>query len=193
MNRTAQAWLSRSLVVTTAASLISCAHDSSTGPNRSALLAQLVGVNKQAIDLGTCQNLQAPAGSKLAYHVFATGVQIYSWNGTSWSFVGPQAVLTADANGNGAVGIHYAGPTWESNSGSKVVGAVVERCSPNPNAIPWLLLTAASAEGPGVFDRVTSIQRVNTVAGNAPATPGNVVGAEARVPYTAEYFFYRAK
>jgi len=38
---------------------------------------------------------------------------------------------------------------------------------------------------------VTQIQRVNTVGGNAPANPGSVTGEEARVPYTAEYFFYR--
>jgi len=69
--------------------------------------------------------------------------------------------------------------------------AVQQRCTPNPNAIPWLLLSAV-ADGPGVFHRVAFIQRVNTVGGNAPSSPGSVVGAEARVPYTTEYFFYRA-
>jgi hypothetical protein len=72
-----------------------------------------------------------------------------------------------------------------------VVGTVVKRCTPNPAAIPWLLLDAVSTEGPGIFHRVTHIQRVNTVGGNAPANPGSVTGEEARVPYTAEYFFYR--
>lgn len=47
-------------------------------------------------------------------------------------------------------------------------------------------------EGPGIFHRVTFIQRVNTVGGNAPADPGNVPGEVARVPYTTEYYFYRA-
>ena len=39
---------------------------------------------------------------------------------------------------------------------------------------------------------MTFIQRVNTTGGIAPAAPGTTVGEEARVPYTAEYFFYRA-
>jgi hypothetical protein len=34
---------------------------------------------------------------------------------------------------------------------------------------------------------------VNTVGGKAPTDPGSFVGEEARVPYTAEYYFYRAQ
>lgn len=89
------------------------------------------------------------------------------------------------------MGIHYAGPTWESESGSKVVGAVVDRCTPDPDAIPWLLLRATGSEGPGIFHRATFIQRVNTVGGLAPAEPGEFVGEVAEVPYAAEYYFYR--
>jgi hypothetical protein len=144
-------------------------------------------------DLGVCQNLQAPAGNKVAFHVYAEGVQIYSWNGASWSFVAPQAILSASAGYEGVVGSHYGGPTWESVSGSKVVAAVLERCTPDPDAIPWLLLGATSSEGPGIFHQVTFIQRVNTVGGLAPAAPGDFAGQEARVPYTADYLFYRAQ
>ena len=39
---------------------------------------------------------------------------------------------------------------------------------------------------------MTYIQRVNTVGGLAPAEPGDFVGQEVEVPYTAEYYFYRA-
>ena len=76
-------------------------------------------------------------------------------------------------------------------SGGKLVGTVLEHCTPDPSAIAWLLLGAVS-DGPGVFQRVTFIQRVNTVGGNAPADPGSSTGEKARVPYTTEYFFYRA-
>ena len=131
-------------------------------------------------------------GNKVAHHLYAEGVQIYRWNGTSWIFVAPEAELFANAGANGTVGIHYAGPTWESNSGSKVVATVLERCTPDPDAIPWLLLEAVSTEGPGIFARVTFIQRVNTVGGNAPTDPGDFVGEVVEVPYTAEYYFYRA-
>jgi hypothetical protein len=147
-----------------------------------------MGKDNRRPDLGDCQNLQPPAGSKVAFEAYAEGAQIYRWNGTAWSFVAPDAVLYS---GNGVVGIHYGGPTWESNSGSKVVAAVVERCTPDPDAIPWLLLEAVSTEGPGIFHRVTYIQRVYTEGGLAPADPGDFVGEEVEVPYSATYFFYR--
>jgi hypothetical protein len=105
--------------------------------------------------------------------------------------VGPEAVLY-NANGDEAVmGIHYGGPTWESTSGSIVKASVVDRCFPDPDAIHWLLLKASDSEGPGIFDGVTFIQRVNTVGGTAPGEPGEFVGEEVEVPYTAEYYFYR--
>lgn len=140
-----------------------------------------------------CGNLQVPAGNKIFSKVYAIGVQVYRWNGANWSFVAPEANLYANAGFNGKIGTHYAGPTWESNSGSTVVGTVQERCTPEPTAIPWLLLQSVATDGPGIFDRVTYIQRVNTVGGLAPATPGSTIGAEARVPYTTEYYFYRAE
>jgi hypothetical protein len=126
--------------------------------------------------------------------VYALGVQIYRWNGTTWDFVAPAARLFADAEYHGEVGIHYAsptGPTWESHSGGKVVASRLESCAPDPTAIPWLLLQMVSNEGPGIFDRITYIQRVNTAGGLPPTAPGPYVGAEERVPYTAEYYFYR--
>jgi hypothetical protein len=149
------------------------------------------GNDNRAPDLGNCQHLQVEAGNKVAFHVYAEGVQIYQWNGTSWIFVAPEAMLFADAGNNGEVGIHYAGPTWESVSGSKVVGTVSDRCTPDPEAIPWLLLRALSSDGPGIFHRVTFVQRVNTVGGIAPTDSG-FMGEVRDVPYTAEYFFYRA-
>lgn len=151
------------------------------------------GAGNRAVDLGACDNLRPPAGSTLAFRVHANGVQIYRWTGSGWGFVGPSAVLTSDAQGNGVVGTHYAGPTgpvWESKSGGKLVGAVVDRCTPNPNAIAWLLLSTV-ADGPGVFHRVKSIQRVNTVGGKEPTYSGDFVGQEVGVPYATEYLFYR--
>lgn len=139
-----------------------------------------------------CGTLQAPEGHKVAYRVYALGVQVYRWNGSAWDFVGPVANLYADHNYRGRVGTHYGGPTWESNSGSKVIARRVADCTPDPSAIPWLLLETVSAEGPGIFNSVTHVQRVNTTGGLRPTAPGTVVGAEAKVPYTTEYYFYRA-
>ncbi len=193
MNTTALHWLRRPLGVVAATALLTgCADDAPVGPDRQVTIPE-PGQMSRAVDLGACDKLQAPAGSKLAFHVYAEGAQIYRWNGTSWSFVAPDATLSADAAGKSIVGTHYAGPTWETSSGGKVVAAVIDRCTPNPNAIPWLSLGVTSAAGPGVFHRVTFIQRVNTVGGNAPSAPGTFVGEEARVHYTTEYLFYRAK
>jgi Protein of unknown function (DUF3455) len=55
-----------------------------------------------------------------------------------------------------------------------------------------LLLQTVSTEGPGIFHRVTYIQRVNTTGGLAPTDPGPSIGALVEVPYAAEYYFYRA-
>jgi len=137
--------------------------------------------------------IQVPGETnKVHFHTYAVGVQIYTWSGTNWVFKFPEAGLFADAGAHGEVGIHYAGPTWESESGSKVVGvAVTNAPSPSPTAIPWLLIRAVSAEGPGIFANTTYVQRVNTVGGKAPTTAGTTVGQVANVPYTAEYYFYR--
>lgn len=140
-----------------------------------------------------CDNLQVPPGQKVAFHTYALGVQIYRWNGSTWSFVAPEATLYANANYRGKVGTHFGGPTWESNSGSNVVARRLAGCSVDSTAIDWLLLQAVSTDGPGIFDGVTYIQRANTVGGKATITPGAFVGAEARIPYTAEYYFYRAE
>jgi len=141
-----------------------------------------------SVQLGSCTNLAADG--ELTVHAYAAGVQIYRWSGASWVFVAPRATLYADAGRRAVIGHHYAGPTWESVSGSTVVGAVAERCTPNSNSIPWLLLNAASSTGPGVFKGVTQIQRLNTVGGLAPSTAGATIGDIVEVPYTAEYFFY---
>jgi len=151
------------------------------------------GADNRAPDVPAA--LEAPGGTnKVHFHVYAVGVQIYTNDPARlvWGFKAPEAVLLA-ADGHGEIGIHYAGPTWESESGSQVVGAVVPpRVTVDTNAIPWLLLRAVSTEGPGIFERTTYIQRVNTTGGLAPATPPTATDTEVRVPYAAEYFFYRA-
>ena len=138
-----------------------------------------------------CDRLQVPDGNKLAFQVYADGVQIYRWDGSSWVFVEPAATLFADANNEGKVGVHFRGPAWQSNSGSKVVGARLFGCTPDTTAIPWLLLEAVSTAGPGIFSSVTYIQRVNTTGGLAPSAPGSAIGETVQIPYTAEYYFYR--
>ena len=144
--------------------------------------------------------LRVPASQTLTREVQATGVQIYECSPSNhdpgrfeWAFKAPEAVLR-DRSGS-VFGRHYAGPTWEAEDGSKVVGEVRARDDgPDPNAIPWLLLSATSTSGQGVLSRTESIQRLHTSGGRAP-TGGcdeRVVGKEVRVPYKADYYFYAA-
>jgi len=153
------------------------------------------GTDNRAPDVPT--NLVVTGENKVSFHAYAIGVQIYVATPSpanpavlTWTFRAPEAVLY-DSEGN-VVGIHYAGPTWESESGSKVVAARRAGETIDPTAIPWLKLQAVTSQGPGVFDLTTWVQRVNTVGGLAPSTPPTAAGDEARVPYTAEYYFYRA-
>jgi len=152
------------------------------------------GKREPALPLPLCQSIQVPAGNEVAFHTYALGVQVYKWNGAGWAFVEPVANLYADQGFHGQVGTHYAGPTWESKSGSRVVARRVPNtgCTPDAQAIPWLLLEAVTTDGPGMFNSTTFIQRVNTTGGLAPTAPGSALNEVKEVPYTAEYFFYRA-
>lgn len=144
-----------------------------------------------------CSSIRVEEGHKLAFHVYARGVQVYKWNLVTqkWDLLAPVATLYAEENYHGEVGTHYVGPTWESKSGSKVEGRRVAGtgCTPDPTAIAWLLLSKFRTEGNGIFSKVTFIQRVNTTGGLAPSEPGLVDGETKEIPYTAEYYFYRAE
>ena len=144
-----------------------------------------------------CSSIKAPEGNKLAFHVYARGVQVYKWNiiTQKWDLVAPVASLFAEENYFGEVGSHYVGPTWESKSGSKVEGRRVlgTGCQPDPTAVAWLLLSKFRTEGNGIFSSVTFIQRVNTTGGLPPSDPGMVDGETKESAYTAEYYFYKAE
>jgi hypothetical protein len=142
--------------------------------------------------------LKVSANETLSFAAKAKGVQIYDCRAKpndatvyEWVLKAPEAELF-DTLGK-RIGRHYGGPTWEGVDGSKVVGEVKAReSSTEANAIPWLLLLAKKHEGNGVFSRVSSIQRLETVGGKAPAggRDRSKLGAEVQVPYTAVYYFY---
>jgi hypothetical protein len=142
--------------------------------------------------------LQPPAGQTLVWRAPAVGVQIYRCQagnaGPAWTFVGPEAVLL-DGEGR-VIGTHFGGPSWMARDGSRVVGARVEGAdAANPASIPWLLLRVTQRDGAGVLANVASIQRLYTAGGVAPPAgecTAARVGSEARVDYTAYYFFYRS-
>jgi hypothetical protein len=145
------------------------------------------------------ESLKAAHGEVLTFVAQAAGVQIYECRAVKdkpahfeWVLKGPEAELF---DGGRIIGRHYTGPTWEANDGSKVVGQIKARANgPDSSAIPWLLLTAKSNSGDGVFGRTRSIQRIHTVGGLAPtaACRPEQAGQETHVNYEAAYYFYAA-
>jgi len=144
--------------------------------------------------------LKVPSGQVLVLEAMASGVQIYECRPArshplkpEWVFKSPEAELF-DTGGR-PIGKHYAGPTWEADDGSKVVGEVAALFnSPDANSIPWLLLKAKSNMGSGIFTKVSSIQRLNTSGGKPTSMDceKEQLGRELRVPYKALYYFYIA-
>jgi Protein of unknown function (DUF3455) len=142
--------------------------------------------------------LRAPENERLLLQVRGKGDQIYSCSESggkfSWVLKAPEAELT-NMDGS-AFGKHFAGPSWEAKDGSRVMGkAVANVASPEADAIPWLLITVVNRNGDGVLGKVTSIQRIRTKGGKAPANGCDMghVGQEARVGYSADYMFFVAK
>lgn len=142
--------------------------------------------------------LQPPAGEQLLLRVHAKGDQVYTCKteaaATAWALKAPDAQLF-DKDGK-PFGKHFAGPSWEANDGSRVTGkAVANVPSPDADSIPWLLVNIVGHEGNGVLSKATTIQRINTKGGKAPATgcDASHAGQEVRIPYSADYLFYAPK
>jgi hypothetical protein len=139
--------------------------------------------------------------SKAFLEVHATGVQKYACqaNGT-WLFTDPVANLYKTHGSPKVDGTHFLNfatgrPVWRFQDGSSVEAARKAAASAGSANIAWLLLETAVAtegdDGERLAD-TTYVQRLNTVAGVAPAgacTPG----ARTAVPYAADYVFWRAK
>jgi Protein of unknown function (DUF3455) len=144
---------------------------------------------------GVPKELQPPANEQPLFQVHAKGDQIYTCKADgaqfAWTLKAPEALLL-EKDGK-PFGKHFAGPTWEANDGSRVTGKAVSNApSPDADSIPWLLVTVVSRSGEGMLAHVTSIQRVNTKGGKAPASGCDAahVDQEHRAHYSADYVFF---
>jgi FtsP/CotA-like multicopper oxidase with cupredoxin domain len=137
--------------------------------------------------------LLPPEGQQLVLKAIGRGSQNYVCDQATakWTFRDPTATLNRHGR---AIGIHYAGPTWELFDGSRVKAAVtVNLRAPNPTKdIPWLLLQATEHAGSGVLSTVDYIQRLHTRGGVAPkkGTCDPARDETVGVPYTAVYKFF---
>lgn len=163
--------------------------------------------------------LTVPDGNVAYLQTRAYGTQNYicvpTSTGVAWKLFGPQATLYLPSFPQQAA-THFlsanpdeqglARPTWQHSLDSSTVwGRLYAPASSDANyvaagAIPWLLLEAAGkADGPTggtLLSRTTYIHRVNTQGGVAPATgctDATQLGTFVLVPYSTDYFFYRAR
>jgi hypothetical protein len=139
--------------------------------------------------------LQPARAAGAAIELQGRGFQIYtcqaSPGGFAWHLKAPDAALS-DASG-AVAGRHFAGPSWQANDGSTVVGEVLAASpSPRAGAIPWLVLRAKSHSGSGVFAPVAYIARTDTQGGAAPVTGCDAAhkDAEIRIAYAATYVLF---
>jgi hypothetical protein len=142
-------------------------------------------------------------------------------SGFAWAFFGPQATLFDVQGGDDRqIMTHFLSPNpeeagqlrpaWQDSRHTSIIWAnnspPAAQSSTDPafvaaGAIPWLLLPVAGSQGgPTGSDKLTEttfIQRLNTAGGVAPAastcaSPADA-GKKALVPYSTDYFFYKAK
>jgi len=152
--------------------------------------------------------IAVPSGNHPFRVGHAVGTQDYICLSTGWASpaYGPQATLFNDDDDQ--IITHFLSrnpaesytprPTWQDSRdtstiwGNPIPGATY---TPDATAIPWLLLAVVGVQdGSTGGDRMTGttyIQRVNTTGGLKPTDPCTE-GAKALVPYTADYFFYKA-
>ena len=126
-------------------------------------------------------------------HVFECRQVAINPDRFAWTFVAPDATLYDQGL---PVGRQVQPYLWESTSDrSSVSGAMRSRQDAGSANLPWALFRAASPAEAGLFAGVTSVQRVNTSGGVAPATGCDAghVGEEARVAFTADDYFYKRR
>ncbi len=115
------------------------------------------------------------AGETAIITLHAEGAQVYECKADAdgklaWAFREPIATLFLDGK---TVGRHYAGPNWELNDSSAVVGkAIANVPGATDKDIPLLKIEVVSARGSGQLTGITTVQRINTVGGkpDAPCT-----------------------
>ncbi len=149
---------------------------------------------------GLAAAIRASADEEPAFVLSASGVHVYECKATAgdpnvfaWYFTAPDATLF---EGSRTAATHKSANLWESsNDRSSVSGVVRSTQSAGTANLPWTLYRAQPLSATGVFAGVTSIQRVNTAGGVAPASgcSASSAGAEARVPCTADYYFYKRR
>jgi hypothetical protein len=149
---------------------------------------------------GVAPALRVSANEEPAFMLSGNGVHVYECrlglmepNSYVWAFVAPDATLYEGARS--AARMTSPNLVEAISDRSSVSGFVRSTQAAGGNNLPWTAMRALPIGEDGLFAGVTSIQRVNTSGGSAPASGCNAenVGAEARVAYNADYYFYKRR
>ena len=159
-------------------------------------------------------DLEVSAEHKLFLVGHAVGTQNYVCLGSVggvglWAQFGPQATLFDDRDQQ--IVTHFLSedpdeedtlrPTWQHSRDTSAVWAAQVAISSDsawvePGAIPWLKLEVKTARlgptGGGRLADTTYIQRVHTSGGLKPTTDC-LLGDRKLVPYSTDYYFYKAR
>jgi len=166
--------------------------------------------------------IKVPEGNTAYLKGYAAGTQNYvclpSGTGFAWRFLAPQATLfyvyplwgtqifqqiTTHFLSPNPVEAGTARPTWQSSLDSSAVwgratGSSIDPAYVAQGAIPWLRVEIVGAQtgpmGGRLLVETTFIHRLNTFGGIAPTSGcgASTVGNVAFVPYTTDYYFYKA-
>ena len=159
--------------------------------------------------VGTQNYICLPSGSGFAYTLFTPEATLFEPEDNTTQlithFFSPNRNPTESGEEEGTIRV-----TWQDSQDTSTVWA---KLNINPDgsrssfsdppfvkhgAVAWLLLKAVGAEvgptGGDTLSDTTFIQRLNTSGGLAPTDCASKkdVGKQAFVPYTADYFFYKA-
>lgn len=142
--------------------------------------------------------IKVPDAKNLQTILHAKGDQIFTCSHErqtyNWTWQAPDAQLF-DGQNSTPVGTHGAGPIWKHQDGSSVKAKIVQKVdAPDKTAAPWLLLEATENQGKGIFSQTGFILRINTQGGLSPVAEEcneSQLNVEKRVPYSADYNFYR--
>ena len=135
-----------------------------------------------------------PAGHNEVLRLHGHGVQIFRCEAqvgdAHWVYRLPEAEL--DGPDGRVVVRHGVNLSFEHVDGSRLIGNIVDHvAAPDDDALPWLLI-ATKSFGEGALDGISYVQRINTGGGMPPARcEGSQAGQILRVPFTADFVFYR--
>jgi hypothetical protein len=167
--------------------------------------------------------IKVPSGNVPYLKGLATGTQNYvcrpTSTGAGWMLFGPQATLFVtyklfQTEIRQQIMTHFLSanpdegglprPSWQSSLDTSAVWGAVAATSTDsnyvaPGAIPWLLVKVVGSKpgpsGSNSLKQTTFIHRLTTAGGIAPSDgcTASTLGATTLVPYTTEYYFYKAE